>query len=210
MPSDSALGRGSGSSRRAGRVDRLLAGDQPEERGAHRVDVGPRALAPAAGVLLDRAVAGRHHRADLGLLDRGLARGAEVEQHEAAVLVAHVDVVGLDVAVQVARARARPRGRRGAARAATRCVASGMCLALLAPRLERLAALVLEHHVRGLVRLEEARHAHDVRMAEGGERARFDEEAVQAALVELLVRRRRAPRPCCRARGRRSPRAGIP
>ncbi len=42
-----------------GRIVGLLARDQPEERGAHRVDVGPRALAAAAGVLLDRAVPGR-------------------------------------------------------------------------------------------------------------------------------------------------------
>jgi hypothetical protein len=37
------------------------------------------------------------------------------------------------------------------------------------------------------VRLEEARHAHDVRVAEGGQRAGLDEERVQAALVEVLV-----------------------
>ncbi len=106
--------------------------------------------------------------------------------HEAAVLVAHVDVVRLDVAVQVARlvhhgeSVEQRRQQRHDGRL-------GYVLALLAPGLERLAALVLQHHVRGLVRLEEPRHAHDVRMAEGGERARFHEEAVQPVLVEVLV-----------------------
>ena len=186
LPSASALGSGSSVAQARGRLDRLLARDQPEERGAHRVDVGPGPLAAAARVLLDRAVAGRDHRADVRGLARGLARGAEVEQHEAAVLVAHVDVVGLDVAVQVARA-VHHREAVEERREERDDLVLGDVRALLAPGLERLAALVLEHHVRGLVRLEEARHAHDVRVPEGGERARLDEEAVEAALVEVLV-----------------------
>ncbi len=100
--------------------------------------------------------------------------------------VAHVDVVGLDVAVQVARAvhHLEPVEERGQQRDDARL---GDVLVLLAVGLERLAALVLEDHVGGLVGLEEARHAHDVRVAEGGEGARLDEEAVEAVLVELLV-----------------------
>ena len=85
----------------------------------------------------------------------------------------------------------------------------GDALALPAERLERLAALVLEHHVRGLVRLEEARHAHDVRMAEGGERARFQEEAVQPALVVLVGARARQHRGVERAVGKSSGRYSL-
>ncbi len=63
----------------------------------------------------------------------------------------------------------------------------GELLVAPAPRLERLAALVLEHHVRRAIRLEEAHHADDVGVAEGGEGARLHEEAVQPREVEVLV-----------------------
>ena len=53
--------------------------------------------------------------------------------------------------------------------------------------LERLAALVVHHHVRGAIRLEIADHAHDVRVAELGERARFLQEAVKPPLVVVLL-----------------------
>ena len=187
-PRPSALGRrhrlGIVEARR--RVERLPAAHEPEERGAHRVDVGPRPLAAAARVLLDGAVAGRHHQADLG--SSRWRSGARRRSRAARGCrpVAHVDVVGLDVAVQVARAVDDLQAIEQRRQQRHDC-RLGNVLVVLAERLERLAALVLEHHVRGLVRLEESRHAHDVAVAERRERARFHEEAVQPALVELLV-----------------------
>lgn len=49
--------------------------------------------------------------------------------------------------------------------------------------LQRLAALVIHHHVGGAVRLEVAQHAHDVRMLEPGERARLLQEALESPAV---------------------------
>ena len=84
------------------RIGRLLARDQPVQRGSEGVDVGPGTLV-AIFVLLDGRVAGRD--GDVGLL-RGphrLPGGAEIQQHQRAITAADLDVVGLDVAVQEAR-----------------------------------------------------------------------------------------------------------
>lgn len=170
-------------------VGRLAAGDQPVQRRAQRVDVGPGALLLVA-VLFDRREAGRQHH--LGLLGRrgGLAGGAEVQQHQAAVRLADLDVVRLDVAVQEAggmhhRQPVQQRLQQ----------VQQLLLAAIPPRrpplAQRLAALVLQHHVGGLVGFEEARHPHDVGVAEGRQRPGLDEEAVQPELVELAVPRRR-------------------
>jgi hypothetical protein len=54
-------------------------------------------------------------------------------------------------------------------------------------RVERLALLVVHHHVAGTVRLEGAVHAHDVGMAELLEPARLLEEALEPPLVVVPV-----------------------
>ena len=56
--------------------------------------------------------------------------------------------------------------------------------------LQRVALLVVHDHVGGGVGLEIAQHAHDVRMAELAQRARLEQEALEAPPVARLVLRR--------------------
>lgn len=65
--------------------------------------------------------------------------------------------------------------------------AFGCILAAWPPLLQRLATFVLEHQVGGAVGLEKTRHAHDVRMPECGQGARFHQKAVQTVLVHRTV-----------------------
>ena len=157
-------------------------GLRPEEHPSHRVEVGVRALLGIAAVLLERGVSRSNHRGERsGRARKRLARRAEIDQHRVAGL-ADEDVVGLDVAVQEA-------GRVDFLDAVEEWGHDAEDLRFLGlrmgvePRLERLAALVVHHHVAGLVCLEVAHDAHDVGMAEAGEGARFLEEAVEPGLV---------------------------
>ena len=53
------------------------------------------------------------------------------------------------------------------------------------PLAQGLAALVLEHHVGRVVGLEEAGHAHDVGVAEGGQRAGLHQEVLESPQIEV-------------------------
>ena len=55
------------------------------------------------------------------------------------------------------------------------------------PVVEALPALEIHHHVGGGVGFEHARDAHDARVLEAGERARFLQEVGAAPLERLLV-----------------------
>ena len=185
---------------REGASGRALAGDRVIERGAQRVDVGPRALAPARlGVLLVGAVARLHERGDgLGVRGDLAACRAEVDEHRIARL-ADDDVVGRDVAMQEVGLvdqleRIEQRRQDGvelllARRAAER----------LQPALEALALLEVEHHVAGVVGAEVAIDAHDVRVIELGERLRFLDEAIEAPAVVAGAVLASGARPRCLA-----------
>ncbi len=166
------------------RVGRVLAGHRVEEDAAERVDVRPRPLLGLRRVLLEGGVPGRDEGGQraLGAADR-VAGGAEVDEDGLAV-GPHEDVVGLDVAVQETRRvdLADAVEEQGEQRLDRLLRREGV---LLQPGLERLAVLVVHHHVAGAVGLEVAVDPDDVGMAEAGQRARLLEEAVQARLVVL-------------------------
>ena len=164
------------------RVRWLVAEQHPIEGRAERVDVGPRALA-AAAVLLDRAVARGDHR-HFPFPPAGGSGRAEIEQHQRTVGSAHRDVVGLDVAVHEAGTvhGLEPVQQR---RQQIQQIALADATAVRPPLAQGLAALVLEHHVGGVVGLEEAGHAHDVGVAEGSQRARLHQEVLEATQVEV-------------------------
>ena len=82
------------------RFNRFLAGKQPEQCRAEGINIGPRPLTLNAAILLDRPITGREDAGLIQLRMRRLARGTEIKQHEAAIFVAHIDIVGLDVAMQ--------------------------------------------------------------------------------------------------------------
>jgi hypothetical protein len=169
-------------------VGRLVARHRPVQGAAHRVEVGPDPLLTQA-VLLQRRVAGRHHHGVLVGQGHRLPGRPEVQQHQAAVVVAHLDVVGLDVAVQVAGGvhGRQPVQQRLQAPGQQALAAPVVAVLLRPPLLERSAAFVLQHHVGGAVGLEETCHAHDVRVAEGGQRARFGQKTFQPLLVAVAV-----------------------
>src|SRR5437773_357702 len=80
-------------------IGRIAAGDRVVEDAAQRVQIGPGALLDARRVLLERRIAGSHHRREgLRAAAQRVARGAEIDQHRIAAL-AHEDVLRLDVAV---------------------------------------------------------------------------------------------------------------
>ena len=118
-------------------------------------------------------------------LGDGAPRRAEIEQHGAAV-GAHDDVVGGDVAMQGLRVhhlqRVEERGDD-----AVELLLRGRPAEALEPGLEALPLLEAHHHVGGRVGLEHARDAHDARMLEARERARFLQEVGAAPFERLLV-----------------------
>ena len=166
-------------------VGRLPARHGPIQRGAQRVQVGPGALL-ARAVLLEGRVARRHHHQAVRGDARGLPRAAEVQQHEAAVAGAHLDVVGLDVAVQEARlVHGRQAVQQGEQQFHQRLLAQ--LPAMRPPELQRAAVLDLQHHVGRAEGLEEAGDADDGAVAKGSQRARLHEEAVQPLPVARQV-----------------------
>ncbi len=176
-----------------GSLNGLPAGDEPVEHAAHRVEVRPGALATVRMVLLEGRVARRddagHAVGRAG--GRSLARRTEVEQHQAAVRIAYVDVGGLDVAVQEAgfvhlvQALQERHEHLHQVRLVGRVLAA--LQAFFQPRVQALAELVVHHHVGGVVVLEKAVDADDVGVAEGRQGARFEQEAVQPDPVLFLV-----------------------
>ena len=168
------------------RVWRTLAGDGLIERGAERVDVGPRTLLPRIGsVLFVGAIAGLHERADGPRLGGDLApRGAEVDQ-DRRLVAAYDNVVGRDVAMQEValmdhfqrvEQRAHERVKLGLAWRAAKTSQ---------PRLEAAALFELQHHVAGVVGPEIAIDANDIRVIEAGECLGFIDEAVEAPFIIL-------------------------
>lgn len=82
------------------RFDRVLPGDRAIEHARHGIDIGPGTLIAAAVILLDRAIARREHSGEcLRARRQRLAGSAEVDQHRRAIL-ADIDVLGLDIAMQ--------------------------------------------------------------------------------------------------------------
>ncbi len=161
-----------------------LAGDGAVERAAERVEVRPGPLQAAVrSVLLLRRIAGFDDAGEgTAPLGNRTPRRSEIEQHRRAV-GAHDDVVGGDVAVQeILRVHhlQRIEQRR---RDAIELVLRGRPSEALEPSLEVLPLLEAHHHVGGGVGLEHAADAHDARMLEARQRARFQQE-VGAAPIE--------------------------
>ena len=115
-----------------------------------------------------------------------VARCAEIEQHQAAIFLAHIDVVSLDVTMQIAGLMHNGQTIEQRLEQSKQVLFRQVRM-LAPPCLERFAALVVEHHVSGAVRFEKARDAHDIRMTESRQRTRFYEEAFEPVLVKLLV-----------------------
>ena len=183
------------------RVQRRLAADGAVTGGAEPVDVGPRPLALAVGVvLLERRVARRHQDRHRARLAHARARRAEVEQHRTAVL-ADQDVLGLDVAVDETR-RVHQRQPVDDRQHDVVQLALGQGLAPFQQCRQGFTLFVLHHHVGGVVVLELRVHAHDVGVAEARQRARLADEALQPGSVALaLCAATRADRGVGAARG---------
>ncbi len=165
-------------------VERRTAGDRAVARGAEPVDVGPRSLvARVAVVLLERRVPRRHEDRERVRIAQRLARRSEIQQHRAAI-VADVDVVRLDVAVNepgvvdqfqsvqdrqenaqqlVLRQRAAPVEQRG----------------------EVDAVLEAHHHVCRVVELEHRLHPNDARVVEPRQGPRLLDEALEAPSITV-------------------------
>ncbi len=137
-------------------------------------------------ILLGRCIARRIHRPRLGRADiDGIARGAEIQQHRAAV-GAQPDIGRLDVQMQQAAAM-------HLAEAVKRTAEH-----LAHERLGQPAAMAADVVAQGLpgfeahdqvdrfVGAEEIQHAHHVRMVEPGQRAPLLEEQFQA-VVEIRL-----------------------
>ena len=165
-------------------IGRPPPGHRLIQRGAKRVDVGPRALtAPGQRVLLIGAVAGLDQRADgLGQLHHLAARRAKIDQHRHAI-IADDDVVGCDVAMQeIVAVDQLERVEQGA----DYLVEFGLARRAAQPRqprLEALAFLELQHHVGGIVRPEVAEHPDDVAVIEFRQRLRLFDETLEAPQI---------------------------
>ena len=166
-------------------VGRLLARHGPVQRGTQRVEVGPGPLFTEP-VLLRRRVAGRHHHQAVWCHGRGLPSAAKVQQHQAAVAGAHLNIVGLDVSVQEASlVHCSQAIQQRQQQFHQRLL--GHRLVLRPPGFERFAVFNFQHHVGRAVSLEETRHAHDGAVPEGRQCARFHQKALQPLLVALQV-----------------------
>ena len=107
-----------------------------------------------------------------------MARRAEIQQHRGAV-TADENIGGLDIPVDeplIVEAREGPRqGQEYLEHVGFRQAAS-----FADDGLQRLAALVLHHHVAGVVQLEEIQHRYDVGIAEAGQDLAFFEKSLAA------------------------------
>ena len=136
------------------------------------------------GVLLHRRVARRHQaRQREALTGDGLAGGTEVQQHRCAV-AADQNVRGLDVPVDEAFVmKAREGSQQGQQHVED--VGFRQAAPFADDGFQRLAALVLHHHVAGVVQLEEIEHGDDERVAEAREDLTLFQEPFAAPYESL-------------------------
>ena len=142
---------------------------------------------PSAKYCSERRVAWRHDAGQvLALAADRVARRAEIEQDRRAVM-ADEDIAGLDIAVQVAGGVDLGQTVEQRHEERAQFVLGELAALLAHDGGEAVALLVLHHHVGGAVRLEEAEHRHDARMAEYREGLRLLQEALEAPVVIVLV-----------------------
>lgn len=178
---DHARDRGGRDAARGGLVDQC----------ADLVDVGPRALGHGAvvHVLLDGRKTGlEHHGQRLGHVADDAARGAEIQQHGAAIAL-HEDVVRRDVAVEaVLRMQHFQHVQQGDQQRAEPGLihAAGRCLQHLA---QRLALVVAHHHVGRAAGFEESVDMHQGGVGEARQQAGLVDEAAQPGVEGATVLR---------------------
>ncbi len=163
------------------RVHRTFAADGTVERRAERIDIRPWPLlvAVATGVvLLERRVAGGHQRRQGTRLDAERLPGGTEIQHHGRAIVAHEQIVGLDIAVHESCLMHPLQAieQRHEQRAQTFLAAA---LGLAEQGAEAAPLLVLHDHIGGVVGLEDAVHADDVGMLEARQGAGLAQKAVQ-------------------------------
>ncbi|MNM92409.1 hypothetical protein D3C81_1047420 [compost metagenome] len=164
---------------------RRHAGHAGIERGTQAVDIGPGAQVGMLAVQFGRGEAGGVHRLEARRFHgQRLPRGAEIQQDRRLVL-AQVDVAGLDVQVQqLVDMHLAQAAHQVVEDLAHEMLAQHLGAALLPGRqhvlLQRLAQLVVHHHVDRGVLAEEIHHAHHAGMGNAGQRAALFKEILQA------------------------------